>query len=68
MTGRWVKKPRWGVSHYLPDAEDRPQYFGIDVGRVVCGYSVTINDRLEDEPTGVDTTDRCVRCERVVGR
>jgi len=68
MTGRWVKKPRWRVSHYLPDSEDRPRYFGHDVGRTVCGYSVTINDRLDNEPTGMDTTDRCERCERAVER
>lgn len=65
MNGRWVKKPRWKVSHLLRDDDHRPRNLrtGTAVGQAACGSFITIDEHLENEPTGIDTTDRCGRCE-----
>ena len=64
MTGRWVKKRRWPVSHLLRD-DKRSRHLGIEVGQGACGVAISVDQHLEDEPTGIDTCDRCQRCERV---
>jgi hypothetical protein len=64
VTGRWVKKPRWAVSHLLRDDTDRPRHFGVEEGRAACGSAITIDRHLEDKPTGIDTGERCSRCEQ----
>lgn len=66
VSGRWVKKPRWKVSHYLVDDDDRPLFFGDEEGRAACGHTVTITEHLEYEPTGIDTCNRCTRCEQAI--
>lgn len=64
MNGHWVKKPRWKVSHFLRDDDQRPRHFGNEVGQAACGVFITIDEHLGYEPTGIDTTDRCGKCER----
>lgn len=65
MTGRWVKKQRWLTSHLLRDDVRRPRnQENTEVGRTVCGTFITLDEHLENEPTGMDTCDRCTRCEQ----
>ena len=64
MIGGWVKKQNWKVSHFIKYNDQRPRHHGNEVGQAVCGYFIVINEKLEDEPTGIDTCTRCDRCER----
>lgn len=65
VNGKWVKKPRWGVSHYLRD-DERVMVGRLFEARVTglaaCGAVIAVDEYLEDEPTGMDTCDRCERC------
>jgi hypothetical protein len=67
MSGQWMKRPRWKVSHFIRDDAQRPRHLGNEVGMSACGKFVTIDEGLEYEPTGIDTCDRCNRCERRLG-
>ena len=63
MNGEWMKRARWKVSHFVRD-DKRTVWMGETTGWAACGSCVKIDEWLEPEPTGIDTVDRCGRCER----
>lgn len=55
---------RWRVSHLIViDDSTGDDFRGFVYANVVCGARVKLG-RLEPEPTGVDTIDRCAGCRR----
>lgn len=62
MNGRWMKKHDWKVSHFVRD-DQRTKWLGDEVGRSACGCTISIDEHLGAEPTGIDTCDRCAGCE-----
>lgn len=63
MLGEWMKKRDWKVSHFVR-ADKRTTWMGRETGWAACGSCVSIDEHLNYEPTGIDTADRCTRCER----
>ena len=63
LTGQWMKKRDWKVSHFVR-GDKRTKWMGHETGWAACGSCVSIDEYLEAEPTGIDTVDRCGRCER----
>ena len=62
MTVEWMHSPRWSVSHLVTTS--RATYVGfrsVSYGITVCGRHVNA-DKLQPEPTGIDTIDRCSKC------
>ena len=67
MTGEWCKKSRWKVGHLLRD-DKRTVWMERETGWAACGCCIVVDEHLEDEPTGMDTTDRCGRCLKTLAR
>lgn len=65
MTGtyraEWLKAPRWSVSHLVVTAPESDRPRDGHWGTAACGRALN-NDKLEPEPTGIDTVNRCSRC------
>jgi hypothetical protein len=57
-TSGWVRKPRWKVSHYLRDQDQRPRHRDHDVGRTVCGSFILLDEHLVSG-SGNDLCQRC---------
>ena len=67
MIGEWVKRARWKASHFTL-ADQRTVWLGKTTARTACGTFVSVDEGLKPEPTGIDTTKRCGRCERRLSR
>lgn len=58
----WMTSSRWSVSHVVKDGEVTFIGAATETYRMTaCGRRVRV-ERLEPEPTGIDTIHRCPKC------
>jgi len=62
MTGEWMKKRDWKVSHFVRN-DKRTTWMGRETGWSACGSCVTINKHLIPHEPMTDVKPRCGRCE-----